>query len=212
MLEAVNITKAYNNEAIVSDFNLKVEKGDFIAITGESGKGKTTILNMLGLLEKPDFGEIIVEGIVNLNRKEIMMTQRHKFGYLFQNYALIENETVEANLKIALEYRKGVNGQKTINKKSLMKEALHFVNLNTTTLQKKIYQLSGGEQQRVAIARLYLKESDYVFADEPTGNLDTKNRDVVFELLKKLNDMGKAVVYVTHDLELAEKADRWIKL
>ena len=206
MVEAVNITKAYNNEAVVSDFNIKIKQGDFVAITGESGKGKTTILNMLGLLEKPDFGEVIVEGFVNLNRKETMMVQRKKFGYLFQNYALIENETVEENLKIALEYRKGVN------KKSLMKEALYFVNLNAATLKKKIYQLSGGEQQRVAIARLYLKESDFVFADEPTGNLDKKNRDMVFDLLKKLNEAGKAIVYVTHDLELAEKADRWIKL
>jgi len=206
MIEAVNITKAFNNEAVVSDFNIKIEMGDFVAITGESGKGKTTILNMLGLLENPDSGEVIVEGIVNLNRKEVMMAQRHKFGYLFQNYALIENETVETNLKIALEYQKGVS------KKSLMKEALHFVNLNSSVLEKKIYQLSGGEQQRVAIARLFLKESNYIFADEPTGNLDRSNRDVVFELLKKLNGMGKAVVYVTHDLELAEQADRWIKL
>ena len=206
MIEAVNITKGYNNEAVVSDFNLKIEKGDFIAITGESGKGKTTILNMLGLLEKPDFGEVIVEGAQNLSRKGIMMAQRHKFGYLFQNYGLIENETVANNLKIALEYRKGVN------KKSLMKEALHFVNLNPATLEKKIYQLSGGEQQRVAIARLYLKEADYVFADEPTGNLDIKNRDIVFKLLEKLNEMGKAVVYVTHDLELAQQAQRHISL
>ena len=206
MLEAVKITKAYNNEAVVSDFNIKIEKGDFIAITGESGKGKTTILNMLGLLEKPDFGEVIVEGIVNLNRKETMMAQRTKFGYLFQNYALIENDTVANNLKIALEYRKGVD------KKSLMKEALYFVNLSAAILEKKIYQLSGGEQQRVAIARLYLKESEYIFADEPTGNLDKKNRDMIFELLKKLNDSGKAVVYVTHDLELAHKSKRHITL
>ena len=206
MIETVNLTKAYNNEAVVSDFNMKIEKGDFIAITGESGKGKTTILNLLGLLEKPDFGEVIVEGVVNLNRKEIMMAQRHKFGYLFQNYALIENETVANNLKIALEYRKGVD------KKSLMKEALHFVNLNSATLEKKIYQLSGGEQQRVAIARLWLKEADYIFADEPTGNLDKKNRDMVFELLKKLNESGKAVVYVTHDLELAQQGKQQISL
>jgi len=206
MIEAINITKSFNNEVVVSAFNIKIEKGAFIAITGESGKGKTTILNMLGLLEKPDLGEIIVEGAVNLNRKEIMMAQRHKFGYLFQNYALIENETVEANLKIALEYKKNVR------KKSELKEALNFVNLNSSFLTKKIYQLSGGEQQRVAIARLYLKESDYIFADEPTGNLDAKNRDTVFELLKTLNEMGKAIVYVTHDLELAEKANRWIQL
>ena len=175
-------------------------------LTGESGKGKTTILNMLGLLESPDSGEVIVEGRVNLNRKETMMIQRKKFGYLFQNYALIENETVESNLNIALLYRKG------INKKSLVKEALHFVNLNNSFLEKKIYQLSGGEQQRVAIARLFLKESDYIFADEPTGNLDMKNRDIVFGLLQKLNEMGKAVVYVTHDIELAERANQWIKL
>jgi len=206
MLEAVNITKAYNNEIVVSNFNVKIAKGDFISITGESGKGKTTILNMLGFLEKPDSGEVIVEGVMNLNRKDVMMLQREKFGYLFQNYALIENETVEANLKIALEYRKDAD------KKSLIKEALHFVNLNPSVLNKKIYQLSGGEQQRVAIARLYLKESDYIFADEPTGNLDIKNRDMVFELLKKLNESGKAVVYVTHDLELAHQAKRHIIL
>jgi len=206
VIEAINVTKAFDNEAVVSDFNLKIEKGDFIAITGESGSGKTTVLNMLGLLEKPDFGEVIIEGSSRISRKEAMLIQRHKFGYLFQNYALIENETVEANLKIALEYQKG------INKSSAMKEALHFVNLNSAFLKKKIYQLSGGEQQRVAIARLFLKEADYVFADEPTGNLDTKNRDIVFGLLKKLNEMGRAVVYVTHDLELAEMASRWITL
>jgi len=206
MIQAVNLTKAYNNEAIVTDFNLKIAKGDLIAITGESGKGKTTILNMLGLLEKPDFGEVIVEGAVNLSRKEIMMVQRKKFGYLFQNYALIDNETVEANLKIALEYRQGVN------KKLLMQKALHFVNLNATTLSKQVYQLSGGEQQRVAIARLYLKEADYIFADEPTGNLDLKNRDLVFGLLKQLHEAGKAVIFVTHDLELAHQAKMHVQL
>ena len=105
-----------------------------------------------------------------------------------------------------------LQSRKGVDKKSLMKEALYFVNLKPSILAKKIYQLSGGEQQRVAIARLFLKEADYVFADEPTGNLDTKNRDIVFGLLQKLNEMGKAVVYVTHDLELAERANRWIKL
>jgi putative ABC transport system ATP-binding protein len=206
VIEAVNIAKAFNNETIVSDFNIKIAKGDFVALTGESGKGKTTILNMLGLLEKPDSGKVIVDGAQNLSRKDIMLAQRHKFGYLFQNYALVENDTVEANLKIALGHQKGVN------KKSAMKEALHFVNLNSSMLEKKIYQLSGGEQQRVAIARLFIKESNYIFADEPTGNLDLHNRDVVFELLEQLIEMGKAVVYVTHDLELANKAHKRIEL
>ena len=206
MIEAINITKEFNNVSIISDFNIKINKGDFIALTGESGKGKTTLLNILGLLEKPSSGELIIEDTKNLSNKEIMLMRRRKFGYLFQNYALIENETVKANLKIALGHRKDVV------KDTAMKEALLFVNLNPNILTQKVYQLSGGEQQRVAIARLYLKESDYIFADEPTGNLDKKNRDIIFELLKKLNGMGKAIVYVTHDLELAEKANKWIKL
>lgn len=206
MIEAVHLTKCYNNEAVVSDFSLKIEKGDFIAITGESGKGKTTILNMLGLLEKADSGDIIIEGNKNPRRKETMLLQRYQFGYLFQNYALIENESVTNNLKIALYYQKGVN------KQELMEEAVQFVNLNPGVLKKQIYQLSGGEQQRVAIARLYLKQSDYIFADEPTGNLDLKNRDIVFELLKKLNEEGKAVTYVTHDLELAKSTANWVDL
>ena len=206
MIETKKIMKSFNNEIIISEFDIMIEKGDFIAITGESGKGKTTILNMLGLLEKPNFGEIIVENISNPSKKDIMYFQRHKFAYLFQNYALIENESVEANLKIALEYQKG------INKKSRMLEALNFVNLNGSFLDKKIYQLSGGEQQRVALARVFIKEADYIFADEPTGNLDLQNRDIVFGLLKKLNEMGKTVIYVTHDLELARQTDKWIKL
>lgn len=206
MIEAINLVKSYSNEAIVSNFNIQINKGDFIAITGESGKGKTTILNMLSLLEKPDQGKIIIEGNSTLKPKDAMFLRRHKIGYLFQNYALIENQTVEHNLKIALEYRKGVN------KPSLMKEALYFVNLTPSILTKKIYQLSGGEQQRVAIARLYLKQADYIFADEPTGNLDVKNRDAIFQLLQKLNEEGKAIVFVTHDVELAKQAPRWIQL
>lgn len=205
MIKAKNISKSYNNENVIENFNIEVKEGDFIAITGESGKGKTTILNMLGLLEKPDSGEITIEGIEKLTKKEQMLLQRHTFGYLFQNYALIENATVEENLKIALEYRKG------LSKKSLIKEALEFVGLRGV-LDKRIYQLSGGEQQRVALARVFVKEAKYIFADEPTGNLDLKNRDIVFDLLRKLNEVGKAVIYVTHDMDLAGRADRHIRL
>jgi len=206
MIKANNVVKSFDNVAIINDFNLQINKGDFIAITGESGSGKTTVLNLLGLLEKPDFGEIIIEEKSKFSKKEVMLLQRNKFSYLFQNYALIENETVQNNLKISLEYQKG------IDKKKKMLEAMQFVNLSSSFLNKKIYQLSGGEQQRIAVARLWLKESDYVFADEPTGNLDNKNRDIVFDLLKKLNEMGKAIIFVTHDLELAQKAQKIIKL
>ena len=205
MIEVNHISKQYNNEPVVSDFSLKIERGDFLAITGESGKGKTTILNMIGLLEKADGGEIIIDGVKNPNKKQTMLIQRHTFGYLFQNYALIENETVENNLKIALEYQNG------INKDSVMKEALEFVGLRGV-MNKKIYQLSGGEQQRVALARVYIKKAEYIFADEPTGNLDSKNRDKVFELLKQLNEAGKTVIFVTHDMVLASQAKRHIRI
>jgi len=131
MVEVKQISKSFNNEAVISDFSIQVKKGDFVAITGESGKGKTTILNMMGLLEKPDSGEVVVDGIVNPSKKDILLIKRHKFAYLFQNYALIEDESVEENLKIALEYQKGVN------KKSSMLEALRFVNLNGSFLEKK---------------------------------------------------------------------------
>ena len=170
-----------------------------------NSSGKTTILNMLGLLVKPDGGEIYVAGIKNPNQKQTLQLHRHTFGFLFQNYALMENETVADNLKIALEF------QKKVDHNSKMKEALEFVKLRGV-MDKKIYQLSGGEQQRVALARLFIKEAKYILADEPTGNLDLKNRDIVFYLLKELNELGRTVIYVTHDLELANKAERQIQI
>jgi len=205
MVEVVNVSKVFSNRLIIDNFNAKIHPGDFISITGESGKGKTTILNLMGLLEKPSKGDVIVEGIVNPNKKKTMLFQRNKLGYLFQNYALVENETVKYNLVIALKYRGKVN------KKEEVKKALSFVNLDGFE-NKKIYELSGGEQQRIALARLIIKDCKYIFADEPTGNLDLKNRDVVFDILKKLNREGTSVIYVTHDLELAKKSNKLINL
>ena len=205
MVEAVDISKSYGDRLIIDKFNITIQKGDFIAVTGESGKGKTTLLNMLGLLESSDSGNISVEGILNPNRRQTMNIQRNLFGYIFQNYALIENETIAQNLHIAMEYRKN------INKNEQIREALFNVNLEGF-VNRKIYELSGGEQQRVALARLYVKECLYVFADEPTGNLDKRNRDIVFDILKRLNAIGKAVVYVTHDEGLACLADKRIEI
>jgi len=206
MLKVSNITKSFDNKIIFKDFNLTVEKSEFLAIVGESGRGKTTLLNIIGLLEKPDCGNITIENETNPSNKRLMELRREKIGYLFQNFALIENLTVEKNLLISLEYNRSKH------KKSLMKEALRFVNLNNDYLDKKIYQLSGGEQQRVAIARLYLKNCDYIFADEPTGNLDEKNKKIIYDLLKKMNDSGKTIIVVTHDSNLTLLADRVITL
>lgn len=205
MISLINISKKFKDKSVIDKLNLKVSKGEFIAITGNSGSGKTTLLNIMGLLEKPDSGDVIINGIKNPNGKQVRILQRDFYGYLFQNYALIENETVESNLKIALKYQKNINHTEKIN------EALESVGLKGHN-KKKIYELSGGEQQRVALARVILKKCEIIFADEPTGNLDKENRDIVFEILKRLNDEGKTIVFVTHDLDLAERAKRVINL
>lgn len=205
MIELVNINKKFGNKVVLKDFSLKIEDTDFIAIVGESGKGKTTLLNIIGLLEQSDSGDIIIEEQMNPNKKQTLLLQREKLAYLFQNYALMENETVEKNLLIALEY------QKNIDKKKIIKEALQKVNLPNYE-KKKIFELSGGEQQRIALARILIKKCDYILADEPTGNLDNNNRDLVFNILKDLNEDGKTIIFVTHDMELASRAKKIITI
>ncbi|KSU86140.1 bacteriocin ABC transporter ATP-binding protein [Priestia aryabhattai] len=205
MLELVKISKSFKNKQIISDFSLSVKRGEFISIVGESGKGKTTLLNIIGLLEDVDNGKVIIDGNDNITRKEKMLLQRYKIGYLFQNYALIENETVEKNLLIALAYRKNINKNEEIRK------ALDTVGLSGFE-KRKVYELSGGEQQRIALARVILKKCDYILADEPTGNLDINNRNMIFNILEELNNQGKTIIFVTHDLELANKTKRTINL
>ncbi|MCC2496183.1 putative bacteriocin export ABC transporter, partial [Bacillus cereus] len=200
-----NINKKFGNKVVLKDFSLKIEDTDFIAIVGESGKGKTTLLNIIGLLEQSDSGDIIIEEQMNPNKKQTLLLQREKLAYLFQNYALMENETVEKNLLIALEY------QKNIDKRKIIKEALQKVNLPNYE-KKKIFELSGGEQQRIALARILIKKCDYILADEPTGNLDNNNRDLVFNILKDLNEDGKTIIFVTHDMELASRAKKIITI
>ncbi|MDO5040083.1 putative bacteriocin export ABC transporter [Clostridium sp.] len=207
MIQLQNISKSYKDKNIFENFNLSINKGDFISIIGESGSGKTTLINIMGLLEKPTEGNVIINNITNPNNKESLMLQRNSFGYLFQNYALIENETVEKNLKIALKYNKDKNK----NKIELINHVLKLVELENYN-KKKIYELSGGEQQRISLARIMLKKCEIIFADEPTGNLDKKNRDIVFNILKDLNEKGKTIILVTHDKELSNKCDKTINL
>ena len=193
-LELKNISKKYGNNTIFDNYNLEVKKGTFLGIKGKSGRGKTTLLNIMGLLE--DY-----EGTLNIMGEEVRYRDKKKrkemlkkvIGYLFQNYALIDDLTVYENLKIVINKKNKIKG------KELMLEALEKVGVANEFLNKKIYTCSGGEQQRIAIARLMLKDCYIVLADEPTGSLDDKNTAIVMKLLTQLNEEGKTIVMVSHD-------------
>lgn len=202
MIEIKNITKKFDDNTIFSDFNLTIEDGDFIIFSGPSGCGKTTLLNMIGAIEKIDSGEIIVDGMDINDKRNHLKYFRTKIGFLFQNFALVDNKTVKENLKFI---RKDCKTSLTIE------EALNIVGLEEK-LNKKVYTLSGGEQQRVALARLMLKKCDVILADEPTGSLDKKNAQDVLNILKQLNEQGKTIILVTHDEDIKKQGNRVVNL
>lgn len=205
MIEIKNLNKKFNDKVIFNNLNLTIEDGEMLAISGASGSGKTTLLNILGKLDKEYDGNIIID---NKNLKTITQTNylRNTIGYLFQNYALADNLTVTRNLDFSLKY----SDDKSLEAKE---NALEMVGLDPKEyLNKKIYTLSGGEQQRVALARLFLKPCSIILADEPTGSLDVKNRDIVLEILRKMNEHGKTVIVVTHDPYVLTVCNRVIKI
>lgn len=205
MIEIKNLNKKFNDKVIFNNLNLTIEDGEMLAISGASGSGKTTLLNILGKLDKEYDGNIIID---NKNLKTITQTNylRNTIGYLFQNYALADNLTVTRNLDFSLKY----SDDKSLEAKE---NALEMVGLDPKEyLNKKIYTLSGGGQQRVALARLFLKPCSIILADEPTGSLDVKNRDVVLEILRKMNEHGKTVIVVTHDPYVLTVCNRVIKI
>ncbi|EES92276.1 bacteriocin ABC transporter ATP-binding protein [Clostridium botulinum] len=207
IIKLVNVKKKFGSHAIFENLNLNVEENDFVAIVGKSGKGKTTLLNMIGCIEPITSGEINVCGIKNpnINKKSGSQLLRNKISFLFQNYALVDDETVNFNLDIALRFTKSSKSEKA----TLKKDALKMVGLSGYE-SRKVYELSGGEQQRIAIARAILKPSNLVLADEPTGSLDPENRDIVLKLLSKMNEMGKTIIVVTHDSTVADYCKRKI--
>lgn len=202
MIEIKQMCKSYDEKTIFKDFNLLINDGEFIAIKGPSGCGKTTLLNIIGGLENPDAGTILVNGKNIKHPKEKRDYFLNQVSFLFQNFVLMENKTVIENIDL-------------VNKKQRTKttplEALKIVGLEDKE-KVKVYKLSGGEQQRVALARLLIKKSNIILADEPTGSLDEKNAILVMEILKKLNDDGKIVIVVTHSNMVASYAERVIQL
>lgn len=207
--EMRGVNKQYRGHVILDDMNLTVAEHEMVAITGRSGSGKTTVLNMLGLLEQPDSGQVRLfdRGGLRPQSAGANKLRRRHLGYLFQNFALIDNASVEQNLSIALSYVKGSRHAK----QERIAQALSRVGLPHAE-SRKVYELSGGEQQRIAIARIMLKPCELILADEPTGSLDAENRDGVVELLAQMNSDGKTIILVTHDPEVARRCARVISL
>lgn len=209
MIKIMNVTKKFGLNILFHNLNLEIKTGELVAIIGNSGCGKTTLLNMIGLIDNDYFGDIEynnqnISKLSNHNKQKFI---RNNINYLFQNYALIDDDTVLNNLELALYYQKKSKSEKL----ELIKLMLNKLGLSGYE-NKKIYTLSGGEQQRIALARAMLKEGNLLLADEPTGNLDSENRNIVLNNLLAENQSGKTVIIVTHDDYVANKCQRIIKL
>lgn len=202
MIKINNLSKRFDDKILFDNFNISISDGEFVVFCGTSGCGKTTLLNMIGCLEKPDDGEILIDGIDVLKLKNKSELFSSKLGFLFQNFALLEGKTVAQNLQII---------QKKNRTEMNITEVLKAVGLQDK-VDTKVYKLSGGEQQRVALARLMLKKCDIILADEPTGSLDEQNADMVMQILHLINKMGKTVILVTHNNKIIEREKRVIKL
>ncbi|WP_155965507.1 ABC transporter ATP-binding protein [Streptococcus ruminantium] len=209
MLKLNGINKSFGKKNVLKDFSLSIKKGEMVAITGPSGCGKSTLLNIIGLIDDFQNGSYQFDGMENIkvNSSQASSIIRNKISYLFQNFALMDSKTVEENLMLALFYQKLSKHEK----KKRISQALEQVGLKGYK-NDNIFELSGGEQQRVAIARAILKPSIVILADEPTGSLDRKNKEIVLDLLRKLNQDGKTILIVTHDPEVAEACSRTIEL
>ena len=188
--------------------NFTVDKGEFVSIVGPSGSGKSTLLHILGALDKPTFGKIFIGGIdiFSLNDKEIARMRNSLIGFIFQSYNLINRTTVQRNVEIP-SIIASMSSKDRANRSSRLLEILDIA----SKAKFKPMSLSGGQQQRVAIARSLMNNPTIILADEPTGNLDTKTGNEVFDLLRLLsNKYRRTIIMVTHNAELAKKTDRSI--
>ena len=214
VLEAVGVGRTYGNGELrveaLRDVNLQVEQGTFVAVVGPSGSGKTTLLHVLGGVEPPTSGRVLLEGrdIAALDDDQRTLLRRQRIGFVFQTFNLMPSLSAEENVALPLEL--GGAGAKEIRARA--REKLDLVGMSQRTAHKA-GDLSGGEQQRVAIARALVIEPALLLADEPTGNLDSANGRQVIGLLRELVDRsGQTIVIVSHDQEVAGQADRIVRL
>lgn len=209
MIKMENISKIYGKDesrvVALSNVNLTIDKGDFIAIIGPSGGGKSTLLNILGLLSESTAGKYIFEDkeVCKLSDNESSDIRKEKIGFVFQNFALVANESVKYNMMLPLKFSK-LNRKERIEKVESLLKAFGMEKFK----EKNVSNLSGGQKQRVAIMRALINNPKVLLADEPTGALDSKNSEMIIELFEKLNKEGQTIVMVTHDQNLAKRANK----
>lgn len=208
--ENVSFKYASNTKNTLEDVNFTVNKGDYVAITGTSGSGKSTLLSILGLMNKPSNGNYLISDIntQDLTNDSIATVKNREIGFVFQNFNLLSHLTIFDNVALPLTYNSSV---KRSEYKAKVQEALKRVSMEEF-LNKKPNQLSGGQQQRVAIARALINQPSIILADEPTGNLDSNNSQLVYELLEQLNEQGNTICLITHDETYAKYAKRRLRM
>lgn len=213
MIELINISKTYYTEGketpVLHDINLKIEEGEFVAIMAPSGTGKTTLLNIIGTLDKPTGGKYYFKGkdLTTLKDDELSNLRNKSIGFVFQLFNLLNRINVLENVLLPLLYSDPYP-------KNAKERAIKL--LKSVGLEDRIYfkpnALSGGQQQRVAIARALINDPDLLLADEPTGNLDSKASGEILEIFKEINKRGKTIIVVTHEIEVAKAASRIVTL
>lgn len=212
-----NVTKILTDQAIpvtlIKDMSFEINKGEFLSVIGPSGSGKSSLMYLMGLLDSPTQGDIFINGIdtVNVGDKIRERIRLEKIGFIFQFHFLIEEFTVLDNILLPMRKIDDLNHAKQVKRAHELLD--HFGLLDEEVENKFPWQLSGGQRQRVAVARAMANNPDIILADEPTGNLDTKNAKIVFDLFRYLVEKeGKTVITITHDMDLAKKTHRQLKI
>lgn len=214
MIVCKNLTKIYKNGEVetvaLDDVSFKVNEGEFVSIIGPSGSGKSTLMHIIGALDTPTSGEYFLNGreVSKLNDDELSDLRRSKIGFVFQSFNLLPRTTVLQNVMLPLFYT-GVSKEERVTR---AKECLKYAGMEESKFMNLSNQLSGGQMQRVAIARALINNPSIILADEPTGNLDTKTSHVIMEALQELNKKGHTIILITHELDVADCANRIIHI
>lgn len=213
MIKLSNLSKAYRTEYMettaLNNINIHIAKGEFVAVMGPSGCGKSTLLNVVGMIDNPTSGDYFFDGqeVGHRSENDLVDLRKKNIGFIFQNFNLIDDLNVSENVDLPLLYM----GLSKAERRQRVADALELVGL-ANRADHKPQELSGGQQQRVAVARAIVSKPKLILADEPTGNLDTKNGDDVMNLLRELKESGVTILMVTHSPEHGQRADRIIEM